>query len=46
MIEELHDHLYLKSPHSHDRWKSNAPEGMGTPNPGYESAMRNAQDMT
>jgi exocyst complex component 4 len=27
LIEELHDHLYLKSPYCQDRWKSPATEG-------------------
>lgn len=27
LIEELHDHLYLKSPYCHDRWKSRTIEG-------------------
>lgn len=27
LIEELHDHLYLKSPYCSDRWKPPAPEG-------------------
>lgn len=27
LIEELHDHLYLKSPYCHDRWKSRTVEG-------------------
>ncbi len=26
LIEELHDHLYLKSPYCHDRWKPYTPE--------------------
>jgi exocyst complex component 4 len=29
LIEELHDHLYLKSPYCQDRWKSPATEGEG-----------------
>ena len=29
LIEELHDHLYLKSPYCSDRWKPPAPEGEG-----------------
>jgi exocyst complex component 4 len=28
LIEELHDHLYLKSPYCHDRWKSRTIEGV------------------
>jgi Xaa-Pro aminopeptidase len=33
LIEELHDHLYLKSPYCSNRWKPPAPEGeVGTPN--------------
>lgn len=27
LIEELHDHLYLKSPYCHDRWKCRTVEG-------------------
>jgi exocyst complex component 4 len=27
LIEELHDHLYLKSPYCHDRWKSKTIDG-------------------
>jgi exocyst complex component 4 len=27
LIEELHDHLYLKSPYCHDRWKSRTADG-------------------
>ena len=27
LIEELHDHLYLKSPYCHDRWKNKTIEG-------------------
>ncbi len=27
LIEELHDHLYLKSPYCHDRWKRRTIEG-------------------
>ena len=30
LIEELHDHLYLKSPYCHDRWKPYTPESMNT----------------
>ncbi|KAL1967656.1 hypothetical protein VTN77DRAFT_2913 [Rasamsonia byssochlamydoides] len=30
LIEELHDHLYLKSPYCQDRWKSPATEKEGT----------------
>ncbi|EFW23008.1 exocyst complex component Sec8 [Coccidioides posadasii str. Silveira] len=29
LIEELHDHLYLKSPYCQDRWKTPAEDGMG-----------------
>ncbi|KAH8702373.1 putative exocyst complex component Sec8 [Talaromyces proteolyticus] len=32
LIEELHDHLYLKSPYCQDRWKTPATEGDGTIN--------------
>ncbi|GFF64460.1 probable exocyst complex component sec8 [Aspergillus lentulus] len=33
LIEELHDHLYLKSPYCSNRWKLPAPEGeVGTAN--------------
>ena len=27
LVEELHDHLYLKSPYCHDRWQAKAPGG-------------------
>ena len=27
LVEELHDHLYLKSPYCQDRWRSNPSEG-------------------
>lgn len=27
LIEELHDHLYLKSPYCHDRWKNKTVDG-------------------
>ena len=27
LVEELHDHLYLKSPYCHDRWKTRTIEG-------------------
>lgn len=30
LIEELHDHLYLKSPYCSDRWRPPAPEGEGS----------------
>jgi exocyst complex component 4 len=30
LIEELHDHLYLKSPYCHDRWKGRTIEGEET----------------
>ena len=30
LIEELHDHLYLKSPYCHDRWKPYSPEPINT----------------
>jgi Xaa-Pro aminopeptidase len=33
LIEELHDHLYLKSPYCQDRWKSPASEGRPVGNP-------------
>jgi exocyst complex component 4 len=27
LVEELHDHLYLKSPYCHDRWKAKSADG-------------------
>ena len=27
LVEELHDHLYLKSPYCHDRWKAKSVDG-------------------
>ena len=30
LIEELHDHLYLKSPYCHDRWKPYTPDSAST----------------
>lgn len=30
LIEELHDHLYLKSPYCHDRWKPHTPDPTST----------------
>ena len=27
LVEELHDHLYLKSPYCHDRWKTKSVDG-------------------
>lgn len=33
LVEELHDHLYLKSPYCSDRWKPPSPEGESDENP-------------
>ena len=33
LVEELHDHLYLKSPYCSDRWKPPAAEGRSNNNP-------------
>ena len=33
LVEELHDHLYLKSPYCSDRWKPPSPEGQSNNNP-------------
>lgn len=46
LIEELHDHIYLKTPYSHDRWKPKAPETIGLSTPGNEVANCNTQKMT
>lgn len=40
LIEELHDHLYLKSPYCQDRWKPYTPEILGVMRPGNGTTLR------
>ena len=39
LVEELHDHLYLKSPYCQDRWRANSLEGADKDNAGTVPAL-------
>lgn len=41
LIEELHDHLYLKSPYCQDRWKPYTPETLGVTGSGNGATLPN-----
>ena len=43
LIEELHDHLYLKSPYCQGRWKAFSPNGVDAANNGQELASSSMQ---
>jgi exocyst complex component 4 len=46
LIEELHDHLYLKSPYCQGRWKLSTPEAAITSTSGNAMSLRNFHGMT